>query len=52
MKPPEILSLLEEAAGTRMYEKKKDAAVKTLDKKQSRLDQIDAVRSALVVCSV
>ena len=47
MKPPEILSLLEEAAGTRMYEKKKDAAIRTLDKKQSRLDQIDAVRGGL-----
>ena len=45
MKPHEILSLLEEAAGTRMYEKKKDAAVKTLEKKQSRLDQIDSVRA-------
>lgn len=28
MKPPEILSMLEEAAGTRMYETKKEAALK------------------------
>lgn len=28
MKPPEILSMLEEAAGTRMYEAKKEAALK------------------------
>ncbi|KAL2540043.1 Structural maintenance of chromosomes protein 2-1 [Abeliophyllum distichum] len=35
MKPPEILSMLEEAAGTRMYESKKEAALKTLEKKQS-----------------
>lgn len=43
MKPPEILSLLEEAAGTRMYEKKKEAAQRTLAKKQSKLEQIDSV---------
>ncbi|KAK1575017.1 hypothetical protein Q3G72_001864 [Acer saccharum] len=38
MKPPEVLSMLEEAAGTRMYEKKKEAALKTLEKKQSKID--------------
>ncbi|KAL6754645.1 structural maintenance of chromosomes protein 2 [Haematococcus lacustris] len=43
MKPPEILSLLEEAAGTRMYEKKKEQAERTLEKKQARLEQIDSV---------
>ncbi|XP_050220819.1 structural maintenance of chromosomes protein 2-1-like isoform X2 [Mercurialis annua] len=41
MKPPEILSMLEEAAGTRMYENKKDAALKTLEKKQSKVDEIN-----------
>ncbi|KAF3619865.1 Structural maintenance of chromosomes protein 2-1 [Capsicum annuum] len=41
MKPPEILSMLEEAAGTRMYETKKEAALKTLEKKQSKVDEID-----------
>ncbi|KZV38721.1 structural maintenance of chromosomes protein 2-1-like [Dorcoceras hygrometricum] len=41
MKPPEILSMLEEAAGTRMYETKKEAALKTLEKKQSKVDDID-----------
>ena len=34
MKPPEILGLIEEAAGTRMYEAKKVAAQKTIEKKQ------------------
>ncbi|KAH7404318.1 hypothetical protein KP509_15G020500 [Ceratopteris richardii] len=43
MKPPEILSMLEEAAGTRMYEMKKDAALKTLQKKQTKVDEIDNV---------
>lgn len=47
MKPPEILSLLEEAAGTRMYEKKKEAAMRTLEKKQARLEQIDQVGRVL-----
>ena len=41
MKPPEILSILEEAAGTRMYDTKKEAALKTLEKKQSKVDEID-----------
>lgn len=41
MKPHEILGMLEEAAGTRMYENKKDGALKTLDKKQSKVDEID-----------
>ncbi|KAH7537858.1 hypothetical protein FEM48_Zijuj03G0137600 [Ziziphus jujuba var. spinosa] len=41
MKPPEILSMLEEAAGTRMYETKKDAALKTLEKKQTKVDEIN-----------
>lgn len=41
MKPPEILSMLEEAAGTRMYETKKEAALKTLEKKQNKVDEID-----------
>ena len=41
MKPPEILGMLEEAAGTRMYENKKETALKTLDKKQAKVDEID-----------
>nr|GEU70833.1 structural maintenance of chromosomes protein 2-1 [Tanacetum cinerariifolium] len=51
MKPPEILSMLEEAAGTRMYETKKDAALKTLEKKQDRVDAIstDLVKESSVL---
>eukprot|EP00878_Enallax_costatus_P012275 GHUV01012822.1.p1 GENE.GHUV01012822.1~~GHUV01012822.1.p1 ORF type:complete len:987 (+),score=463.32 GHUV01012822.1:251-3211(+) len=41
MKPPEILSLLEEASGTKLYERKKDSAMKTLAKKQTKLEEID-----------
>ena len=43
MKPPEVLGMLEEAAGTRMYETKKEAALKTLEKKQVKVDEIDRV---------
>jgi structural maintenance of chromosome 2 len=68
MKPPEILSMLEEvrapreqrialrkrpalpstlsrqAAGTRMYETKKENALKTLDKKQTKVEEINKAR--------
>ena len=43
MKPHEILGMVEEAAGTRMYETKRLAALKTIDKKQLKLDELNAV---------
>lgn len=43
MKPNEILAMVEEAAGTRMYETKKVAALKTITKKQLKLDELNAV---------
>lgn len=43
MKPMEILSMIEEAAGTRMYENKKEAALKTIEKKDSKLKEINDV---------
>ena len=45
MKPPEILGMIEEAAGTRMYETKKIAAQKTIEKKQLKMDEIQKVLS-------
>lgn len=39
MRPPEILGLIEEAAGTRMYEERKDKAKKTMDKKEKRVQE-------------
>ncbi|KAK3035603.1 hypothetical protein RJ639_033195 [Escallonia herrerae] len=33
--------MLEEAAGTRMYETKKEAALKTLEKKHSKVDEFE-----------
>ncbi|GKY98410.1 hypothetical protein MPSEU_000798500 [Mayamaea pseudoterrestris] len=43
MKPNEILGMVEEAAGTRMYETKRVNALTTIDKKQLKLDQINSV---------
>jgi structural maintenance of chromosome 2 len=43
MKPPEILGMIEEAAGTGMYESKKTIALRTLDKKQLKVDEIDRI---------
>ncbi|CAE8704378.1 unnamed protein product, partial [Polarella glacialis] len=41
MKPQETLSMIEEAAGTRMYENKKAGALRTLEKKQSKVEEIN-----------
>lgn len=40
MKPEEILSMIEEAAGTRMFETKKQVSIKTMEKKQAKVDEI------------
>lgn len=41
MKPKELLSMLEEAAGTRMYETKKQQSLKLIEKKNSKLEEIN-----------
>ncbi|XP_030762291.1 structural maintenance of chromosomes protein 2 [Sitophilus oryzae] len=43
MKPPEILSMVEEAAGTRMYEVKKQATQKLIERKDAKLLEFQAV---------
>ncbi|XP_022817929.1 structural maintenance of chromosomes protein 2-like [Spodoptera litura] len=43
MKPPEILSMVEEAAGTRMYETKKQAAEKTIERKDAKLRELNEI---------
>ena len=43
MKPHEILGMIEEAAGTRMYENKRVSALKTIEKKQLKVDEINSV---------
>src|ERR1700729_1701453 len=40
MRPQEILGMVEEAAGTRMFEERKDKAKKTMGKKEKRVDEI------------
>lgn len=44
MKPPEILAMIEEAAGTRMFEERRDKALKTIGKKEKKLEEINSVR--------
>jgi len=36
--------MIEEAAGTRMYESKKQSAQRTIEKKDSKLQEIETVR--------
>lgn len=40
---PQILAMIEEAAGTRMYECKKISAQKTIEKKEAKLKEIHTV---------
>lgn len=41
--PAVICSMLEEAAGTRLFEQKKDAALKTIEKKSRKVEEISTV---------
>jgi chromosome segregation ATPase len=43
MKPAEILGMVEEAAGTRMFEERKDKAMKTMTKKDKKVEEIESV---------
>ncbi len=43
MKPPEVLSMVEEAAGTKMYENKKEVALRQIEKKERKKAEIDAL---------
>uniref|UniRef100_A0A1Y1M3E5 Structural maintenance of chromosomes protein n=1 Tax=Photinus pyralis TaxID=7054 RepID=A0A1Y1M3E5_PHOPY len=43
MKPPEILAMIEEAAGTRMYETKRQQAQKTIEKKDAKLEELNKI---------
>jgi len=46
MKPAEILGMIQEAAGTKMYELKKAQAIKTMSKKQVKVDEIQQILEA------
>ena len=43
MKPMEILGMVEEAAGTRFFEGKKQSSLKTIEKKQSKVEEINQI---------
>lgn len=43
MKPPEILSMIEEAAGTSMYETKREKSMTLIQKKDAKLDELNAL---------
>ncbi|KAF7317109.1 SMC hinge domain-containing protein [Mycena chlorophos] len=43
MRPQEILGMVEEAAGTRMFEDRKDKAIKTMAKKDKKVQEINAL---------
>ena len=43
MKPPNILLMIEEVAGTRMYEMRKEYSLKTLENKHTKVNEIDNV---------
>jgi structural maintenance of chromosome 2 len=47
MKPQEILGMVEEASGTRMFEDRKDKAVKTMAKKDKKVGEMEAVSSVM-----
>jgi len=40
MKPPEILALIEETAGTRMFEDRRGKALNTIEKKEKKVEEI------------
>jgi len=41
--------MIEEAAGTRLYESKKESAQKTIEKKDMKLREIDSVMHLIVL---
>lgn len=43
MRPLDTLALVEEAAGTRMFEDRKERAISTLTKKEGKVDEIDSL---------
>lgn len=49
MRPQEILGMVEEAAGTRMFEDRKDKAKKTMSKKEKRVDEITSLLAEEIV---
>lgn len=49
MKPEQILGMIEEAAGTKMYEVKKEASIRTMRKKETKLQEISELLQSEIV---
>lgn len=43
----QILSMIEEAAGTRMYEEKRRQAVRCIEQKEAKLVELNTVRTSI-----
>jgi structural maintenance of chromosome 2 len=43
MKPPDILAMVEESAGTRMFEDRRQKAHQTLERKDSKVQEISGL---------
>ena len=48
MKPPEILALIEETAGTRMFEDRRGKALSTMEKKDKKMEEIEGLRKEII----
>ncbi|EPZ34969.1 RecF/RecN/SMC protein [Rozella allomycis CSF55] len=48
MKPPEILAMIEETAGTRMFEDRKAKALTTMAKKEKKVEEITSVLNEVI----
>ena len=46
MKPVEVLGMIEETAGTRMYEERREKAQATMEKKEQKVEEIGQVAHA------
>lgn len=48
MKAPEILALIEETAGTRMFEDRRGKALSTMEKKDKKMEEIEGLRKEII----
>lgn len=48
MKPPEFLSMLEEAAGTRMFEERREKALGTMEKKEYKIKEMEQILAEVI----
>lgn len=48
MKPPEILAMIEETAGTRMFEDRRMKALQTIDRKEKKVEEIAGLLTEVI----